>query len=198
MMQEDELCQISQPLIASLVDDFDVASAKYEEFCQQFGNSNPDEFMRSHLYRYFVKQELAKEYELAPISNTGIEVVLPLARVKVLRSTHNGGVPKAKSISRMSYCSTSMIMPADGTSADEWWGQWIEADGYAHLIVDWRIEKGEAVLHLSEPLSASKGTTKLKWRRLVSDSGDNSSFDPTDEPFNLFGDDETPRVVEVI
>lgn len=197
-MQEDDLCQITHPLVASLTDAFDVANAKYREFCHRFGNSKPDGFMKSHLYRYFVKQELAEDYNLAQISNTGIEVILPRARVKVLRSAPNGGVPKAGSIARASYCSTSMISPADGTTIDAWWNEWIEADGYAHLIVDWQIEKGEVVMHLSEPLSASAGTTQLKWRRLVSDLSDSSSFNPTDEPFNLFGDDETSRRVEVI
>lgn len=198
MMQEDDLYQMTRPLITSLTDAFDVAGAKYREFCQQPGNSKPDGFMKSHLYRYFVKQELAEDYDLMRIPNTGIEVILPRVRVKVLRSASNGGVPRAGSITRMSYCSTSMISPADGAAIDAWWGEWIEADGYAHLIVDWRIEKGEVVMHLSEPLSASVGTTQLKWRRLVSDSGDGSSFNPTDEPFNLFGDDETARRAEII
>lgn len=196
-MIDKELIESLEPFITELADAFDGACEQYGKFQSSFGTCC-DSYLRSHLIRYWVRMHLLDVgFELRPIPNTGIEVVLPNARIKVLRSTPAGMPPKPGSLTQLGYRMTSRLVPSDGSSAASFWNDFLpdcQKDGLPHLIADWSLAGDGIIIHLSEIDPSDIEGTAVLWRALVSHPDDEHlEFIPTDEPFSIF-DDESDEV----
>lgn len=192
-MIDEALIESLEPFIAELADAFDRAYEQYLEF-QSNNGACRDSYFRSHLFRYLVKGHLQnKGFELLHVPNTGIEVVLPNARIKVLRSTPAGTPPKPGSMTQLGYRMTSRLVPSDGSPAASFWNVFLpdnQKDGLPHLIADWYLSGDGAVIHLSEIDPCDIEGTTVLWRALVSRPDDEHlEFIPTDDPFSIFDDE---------
>lgn len=215
MLKQDEIIDELGDFIADLQDAFAESLAKKDSTLESYRGVS-DGYFVSHLIRAGVKSSLmGSEYDLQNIPNTGLEVrYLGKYCIKIVRSSHAGDVPAPTTVTRATWCMANQPrLFCDGiTPADMWEVRKLhlpggdskeivetvyatQKDGLVHILVDWEeiASEGTVRLALSMPIGAwAPGERpRVAWRYMVEDDGLGAGkFVPSDEPFNVFDDED--------